>query len=477
MIAGTVGRLGRSVGLRSGLWLSSSASLAQLVPLAVSPLLTRLYSPRQFGLYAAAGVTVLILATVAAGRYEMAIVLAPSRSEAVVLTALSLRIVVAVSVLLTALSAALLWAGPRLPLITDLGPWVLAVPLIILGTGVGNVLTQYALRVNDVSGVFAAELTKVVAVAATQLGLGLLGAGVAGLLIGTAVAAAVGNLRLATSYRRDRRAEAVSPVALRSAARRYSRFPRFEVVSSLLNSGSLGIATFGIAAVFSPAVVGWYSLASRVVTLPALTIGTAVGRVFYRQSAERVAAGRPSGTHLRRTALGLALCSAPLFGFLMVAGPQLFALVFGEQWREAGLYVVAMAPLMWIRLVVSPVSSSLLIAGWHRANLAWHWVLVLATALCVVVAAYLELTPMAYLQLSTAALGVVYVGLFCLAYAATRRPRPSTRPSSAPPSSAPSRSTPSSTDRTTVARMPGSRAPDKRPTTMYGEHHGSDRLP
>ena len=410
--------------------MSSSASVAQVIPLAAAPLLTRLYTPAEFGIYAAVSTGVLIVSTVAGGRYDMAIVLADSASDAVLLVSVCMRIAAVSCGLATGALIVALWLGPELR--TGIGWWLAMVPAITLATTWSTALTQYALHHDDVRAVFAAGLLKAAVVVLIQLGLGLLGAGAVGLLTATGIAAVAGSLGLWGRYRADRWAGRNSN--RRQVARRYARFPRSDVAASLLNSGATGIGVFGVAAVFSPAVVGWYSLATRVGTLPATTVGAAIGRVYYRQAAIRAAAGQPLRPYLRRTAILTAAASLPVFALLMLASPTAFALLFGQEWREAGAFVVAMVPLLWLRIVVSPVSSTLLVTGRHGANVLWHVMLVLATAGCLLTATLLGLSPVGYLWLTTAVVGAVYVGLFLLAYASTgtRQAPPHASPATGP---------------------------------------------
>ena len=62
------------------LTLMVGTTLSQAVPIAIMPILTRIYTPEDFGLYAIYGAIITILGTIASGRYELAILL-PDKDE------------------------------------------------------------------------------------------------------------------------------------------------------------------------------------------------------------------------------------------------------------------------------------------------------------------------------------------------------------------------------------------------------------
>lgn len=73
-------------------------------------------------------------------------------------------------------------------------------------------------------------------------------------------------------------------------------------------------------------------------------IGSSFSIVFYKEASEKVAKGEKITKLLRTTILTLALISFPAFLMIMIFGPALFAFVFGEAWREAGVYARIMSP-------------------------------------------------------------------------------------------------------------------------------------
>ena len=79
------------------LTLMTGATIAQAIPIAIAPILTRLYTPSDFGVFALFSSLVSLAAIIATGRYELAIMLPEDDQDAINLMALSVGISLLVS--------------------------------------------------------------------------------------------------------------------------------------------------------------------------------------------------------------------------------------------------------------------------------------------------------------------------------------------------------------------------------------------
>jgi len=70
----------------------TGTTIAQAIPIAISPILTRIYTPEDFGVFALYMSIVSVIATIATGRYELAIMLPKKDEDAVNIVALSIII-------------------------------------------------------------------------------------------------------------------------------------------------------------------------------------------------------------------------------------------------------------------------------------------------------------------------------------------------------------------------------------------------
>ena len=74
--------LPQSAYARNVLTLMTGTTLAQAIPIAISPILTRLYSPEEFGRFQLFASVATNLAVLGCGRYEFALPLARDEAEA-----------------------------------------------------------------------------------------------------------------------------------------------------------------------------------------------------------------------------------------------------------------------------------------------------------------------------------------------------------------------------------------------------------
>lgn len=333
--------------------LSLGTFASQLVLLATSIPLARLFSPQDFGAFGIIVAASTILAIAATGRYEMAIPLAKDEREAWSLVALAIGVAVCVSALLVVVTGAAPGAVSKVLGLPsgDSSIWLL--PACCFAVAVWQVLRMWQSRrggfaVISRSGVISSALQ-----GGLQIGLGFAGAGAFGLtgayLISRAVNAA--TLCEGTFTRPPGRQE------LLAVARRWRRFPALMLLPALLNAISVGASTPYVGALFGVAVAGLFSFAMRLLAAPSALIGQAVAGVFYPRMAELEREGMPATAAVERLTVALTSVSIPLFTGVGLFGPELFAWVFGQTWRQAGVIGALLAPWLAVNFISSPVSS------------------------------------------------------------------------------------------------------------------------
>ena len=138
--------------------------------------------------------------------------------------------------------------------------------------------------------------------------------------------------------------------------KRHRKFPLFGTGSALLNTISWQLPTVLLAAFFSPAIVGYYALGTRLLRLPMSLIGGAIAQAFFPRATEAKAdgtlAGLVEGAFRRLVAFGM----FPLL-ILTVVGRDLFVVLFGEAWAEAGVYTQILSVWSFFWFISSPLST------------------------------------------------------------------------------------------------------------------------
>ena len=331
--------------LRATLTLMAGGALAQALPLLLGPLLTRLYTPSQFGLYHLFAAVAANLAVVACARYEHALPLAKDEAEAQALNALCRWILLgAVGV---SLLAAVGWA-----LAID-AVWPLWLPAAVGALGLVSLATLWAMRAQRFSALATSRVLQHGGGAALQALAGALGAGLWGLIaapVAAALAAAAWlRPRLTQGWRLPRE-------QLLSVARRHRDFPLLNTPHAFLGALQDTVAVGLIAAWQGPAAAGFWGLSLRYLKAPATLVGGAVSQALYPALAAGGGASAEARQAVRRVMLALALVAVPLVLLLWLLAPAAFAWTFGENWREAGELARALALYIGVHFVASPLS-------------------------------------------------------------------------------------------------------------------------
>jgi O-antigen/teichoic acid export membrane protein len=362
------GRLGRAVTISI-----TGPALSQLIALGASPLLTRLYTPEDFGVLGVFSALLGILGIAACLRYELAIPLAEEAASVVNLLALSL----VVALLLSLLIGVTLWYWGEV--VTGwfnaeaLGPLLWLLPIGILATSCNRTLTHWAIRRQAFGRIARTQISQSLGRVATQIGFGLLIPGPFGLLVGQIIgqSAGISTLTLAVFRNEGGMLRTIRLSGMARAAARFSSMPALATGASLLNVGGRLAPALLVAALYGVEVAGWFALAYRILQTPGF-IGVAVARV-YLSEAPRLARAGGDGMYalFKATTWRLLVFGMLAFGLVVVAGPQLFALVFGSVWADAGRFAQFLALLFLGQLVVGPVSQTLTVLERQDVQLAW----------------------------------------------------------------------------------------------------------
>jgi O-antigen/teichoic acid export membrane protein/glycosyltransferase involved in cell wall biosynthesis len=359
-----------------GVWRGSSiltlgTLVSQIIVLAASPILTRLYTPEDFGLLAVFMGILGILGGVASLRYQNAIPLPKSDREALPLLPLGFGIVACVSAVCLAVGLAFgdrLAAALSFPLL-ELLLWLLTLSIALVG--VYEMLFLWALRRHAYAALAKTNITRSTALLAVQICAAPLGP--IALVLGQAASQLMGVLGLTWRVLRPQWVEArsVSMAEIRSAAVRYRRFPLFDTAYGLLAMFAVQMPALFLASLFGPAAAGFYALTQRVLAAPIALVADAVTNAFFAAAPE---ANRKRELAKETTAIHntMAQLAAPAIVAIILSAPVLFSLVFGSQWVISGQFAQWMALALYMQFVTSPLTSLFYVFERQKTSIAFQ---------------------------------------------------------------------------------------------------------
>ncbi len=357
--------------LKGVLALASGTVGAQLVTVLASPLLTRFYTPEDFGVLAVFIALLGVLSVVSSVRYELAIPLARTAAEAlnILVLAVSINIVcsLAIGLLLLGLHENIL----RLLDVPLLAPYLWVLPIGVILVGTYRALTFWAVREKIFSVIAQTKLTQAILGVGTQLAVGVAHGGPLGLVTGQVISQSAGMMvlgrRLFERFGDFKRF--IRRRRLAASAIRHARFPKFDLAAAAINTTAANLPQFLLAALFAPAVAGYYLLAWRVVSMPVAVLGQAVGQALYANAREAAGKGCLFGFVWRIAGILALLMVVPLTA-LFAWGEQLFLLIFGPDWGTAGCYAGWLIVGAAVQFIYSPISLMLLATNSQHVNLA-----------------------------------------------------------------------------------------------------------
>lgn len=338
--------------------LTVGSGFARVIGMVSIPVLTRMYTPEDFGVMAVFIALVAIVAPLPTLRYVLALPLPRHDGLAMNLMALSAALMLIIGMVLAFTLA--LFAEPLLTLMSleVLAPWWWLIVLALIGSGIYEILSFWATRRRAYKAIAHTQISQSAAGAVVKIVFGAFGTGPIGLLVGQVVAQSGGIGTFVRQFLGEWRANwrHVRRSRLKRVAIRHRGFPIYRLPSQFLLVFSQQAPVMFAAALFGVATAGQLGLALAVVALPLSLLGGSLGRALYGEAASismRDPARLFSMVRLVQIRLfGLALAPATV---LFLFGSPIFMLIFGPNWEQAGHFASFLAIYLPFQFTSSPL--------------------------------------------------------------------------------------------------------------------------
>ena len=349
--------------------LTLGTAAAQLVTIAAMPVMSRLYTPADFGVLAIFLAVSSIVATAITLRYETSILLPKEESESVSLVLLSLTLALGLG-LIVGITAWLLPESVRKALgVSTLGAWLPIAVLVGVSTAVVAIGTGWFNRQRAYIKMTQLRITQSVGGAICGISLGIYGYN-SGLLVAQIISillvsvVIVFSLRGMCTFWHFR--------SLKDASIIYDAAPKYLLPTSLLDVITLQLPLILISAWFSSESAGQFSMAWKILALPATLVGGAVSQVFFQSASRDI----HLGMHLVRqryikVSTLLALVSIVPLLLVVVYGREIFSFVLGRNWNVSGRMAELLIFSTMMYFIFSPTASILIVLGKQKILLVF----------------------------------------------------------------------------------------------------------
>lgn len=336
----------------------SGAGLAHVLGVALIPVLTRLYTPAEIGVYSTYASLFIILMAVVSLRYEFATLIPANRLAANNITMLATLVSGAFSLVLL-LVLLVFGDGIAAALNIEALGWLLYLLPFSLLSFKGFLILTYSLNYHKKYGAIASG--KVMSASGTggaQVGMGWAGLPEAGLVVGKLIGDAAGALFLLWQRWRLRESvmAGVSPRRIMAMAKRYKSFPIYNMPHALTAASSNNFPVLLFNSYFSEATAGFYAMAIRACYSPVQIAGQAAYQVFSQRLAEKNGRGERIIPFIRSTAALMAGVGLLAFVPLFIISPPLFAWALGAEWEVTGYMVRYIIPYIYMVFILRPLN-------------------------------------------------------------------------------------------------------------------------
>lgn len=194
---------------------------------------------------------------------------------------------------------------------------------------------------------------------------------------------------------------------------KYKKFPIYYTISNLINTFSSQLPVFMFGIFFSPAVVGFYALSLRLLQAPMGLLGGAISQVFH----EKAATAKIDGTLPKLVANTFDnLVQVGVFPILLtgIFAVELFGLLFGSEWAEAGLYTAILSPWISFFFISSPISILTAVLDLQRVSLFFSIISFFMRFVSILIGAYYQSVIIALLLFSASGVLIYLTKCFVL---------------------------------------------------------------
>lgn len=355
----------RAVGVLAG-----GTVFAHLITLVALPIITRLYTPEHFSVLAVFTSLVSTVAGAACLRFDVAVPIPEHDRDAINMLALAVCVALLVGAAL--LGCVALFSDPLLEMLNrpEFAPYLWLVPLGIAIAGMSSAIQFWFVRKREFDRIVHARIGQSGAVVTCQLACGWLGLAPLGLLLGQLLNGGASLVALTYRLRRAYGSllREINVAQMRTLSRSYSQFPKYSALEALANNASVTIPIVMIAALALGPEAGYVNLAMYVFQAPISLLGGAIAQVYTSRAPEEHRAGR-LGEFTTGVFGGLLKSGVGPLIFAGIVGPDAFALIFGNEWRRAGLLAAWMTPWVVLQFLAFPISMALPIAARQKLAL------------------------------------------------------------------------------------------------------------
>lgn len=386
-----------------------SSGIAQVILIITTPIITRLYSPTEFGEFTIFSNIAMILIPIINARYDLLIVNTKNDRSANILSQISFLISLLILLILIPIFAISAWLYPNFIL-----DFIFIIIMLFL-VSLTNIFTNYLNKERKYKVLSLINVFRAGSMALLQIIFGLLALGSLGLIIGFSLSYIAGITLGYKTFKKHfnivRDKEETKALFLENKNQLVYSTP-----SILLNSLSFSVVVFFIGILYTNTEVGIYGMAIRVLGIPVTIISLGLSKIFMQQANDYYIEHGNFRNLLLKFSFILVIVSIILYVPLYLFSEELVNILLGHSWVDAITVIKIVIPLFVIRLIVSTVSLSVIVLQKQQLELILQALFLIGTTVTFVISKMLNLTFLNFVSINTVVLIVSYMIFFIALY-------------------------------------------------------------
>lgn len=354
--------------------------IAQSIPVLVSPLLSRLFSPDEFGIFANYTAIMAFLVVINTGKYELGIILPKEHKDAINVVALSCFVLLVTTALILLLFLILGQFGSNIINYFSISPWIIFVPIGAFVANAYLILNEWYIRKGNYLGLSKNRITNTAGVSVVSLvfGAGKLSLGLIwGQICGQIVSVFFAFKRI---YFEDKKfIKYISWNKIWYYSKRFADFAKFIIPGQLINSTTGLLSVSIITYYFGLYEVGLIALVDRVFGIPINIFGNSMNDVFKRQIVDTYHEGGDCLRVYKKVVLSLFIMAIVPFIGIFFMSPIVFPFIFGQSWQQAGGYAQILCFMFFLNFISMPTRWVFMVAEKQKLELIWQIIFMFVT--------------------------------------------------------------------------------------------------
>ncbi|MFW2441368.1 lipopolysaccharide biosynthesis protein [Aliarcobacter butzleri] len=362
------------------LTLMTGTTIAQAIPIAITPILTRMYTPNDFGVFALFVAVTAVLGSISNGRYELSIMLPKKDEDAINIFALGFIITCFVSFLLLILVIIFNDYFTRLLGNDEISFWLYFMPISVFFIGLFNLLNYFNNRRKNYKDLRNAIIFKSIILVITQLSIGFIKQGAMGLISGEILSRMASNSKLLKNIVKDKiLISKISKIKIIALGKRYKDFPKYNILSTTADVLTLQLPFLMIPKIFNLSISGFFFFSQKIISLPASLISKSISQVLFQKMTENKNKNLENMDLLLKTIKKLLIISLFISINIIIFGQDLFEIIFGDNWKLSGIILQYLAVIFIITFVVSTVSVAFSVTMELKKLAFWQYLYLISS--------------------------------------------------------------------------------------------------